>query len=252
MKHKIGKLTKRSICAVCMLLPNLWSMAQTPTPSDSPPHIVYFIPGQGADHRSFQYIELQDSFEVRVLEFLVPEPNEEMPSYARRMAAQIDTTTSFSLIGASLGGMIAVEMNTFLRPKKTIILSSIKGRHEMPIRYKFLRYLPLHKVFGGKFYIWSTNLGRPFVEPEGKAVEDLARSMLAAKDPNFMKRAIHCIVTWDNTEVPDNLIHIHGDKDHTLPFRYIKDVVTIKGGSHMIVMTRPKEISALLNQHLGE
>lgn len=248
MSHQILFFRLSSLlCLLLLTFGRLNAAHVSPMPAT---HHLYIIPGQGADHRAFQFLEWPEGVEVHILEFLVPESGELMPSYARRMAAQIDTTHPFSLMGASLGGMIAIEMNSFLTPEKTIILSSIKGRQEMPGRYKILRYVPLHRVFGGSLYIWATNVFRPYFEPEGAIVDDLARQMLADKDPRFMKRAIHCIVNWDNTEVPPNLLHIHGEKDHTLPFKCVADAVEVKGGSHMIVMTRPEEVSAIINDYL--
>ena len=51
------------------------------------------------------------------------------------------------------------------------------------------------------------------------------------------------------TEVVDQeFIHIHGTNDHTLPFKHIKPNYIIKGGSHMMTLTRGEEMSALLNR----
>ena len=70
-----------------------------------------------------------------------------MAQYARKLIPKIDTSASFILIGVSLGGMVAAELNEILHPLQTIIISSAKNRHELPKRYKFMRVLPLYKLF---------------------------------------------------------------------------------------------------------
>jgi pimeloyl-ACP methyl ester carboxylesterase len=215
-------------------------------------HKVYLLPGQAADGRSFQFLELDPAYEIEVLEHLTPERGERMPSYARRIAADIDTTRPFSLVGVSLGGMTAVEMSKFLNPTQIILIASLKGQQEMAPRYKFLRAVPLYRIFSGSFYLWAVNIVRPWFEHDSDGVDDISRAMLKDMDPHYFKRAIHCIVTWKNEEVPENLLHIHGDQDNTLPYQYIGEAICLEGGTHMMVMTRAAEISEIINQTLAK
>ena len=233
---------------------SLWGLFLFPylLMSQTASHKVYLIPGQGADYRSFQFLELDDCYETEVLEHPLPFHKERMESLARRTASSIDTTQPYSLVGVSLGGMLAMEMSKFLEPEHIIIVASIKGRHEMPWRYKMLGVLPLYKLFGGNFYNYAANVVRPWFEYDSGRVDDISRLMLADKHPKYLRRAIHCIMTWDNTTVPDNLTHIHGDKDNTLPYKHIEDAICIPGGTHMMIMTSAKEVSAIINDTLGE
>ena len=95
---------------------------------------LYLIPGQGADWRSYQFLDLAD-YDTVIIPHLIPHKNETLPEYAKRMSAAIDTTETFSLIGVSFGGMICVEISKFLNPHKVIIISSAKGKHELPFGY---------------------------------------------------------------------------------------------------------------------
>ncbi|MEM7371568.1 MAG: alpha/beta hydrolase [Bacteroidota bacterium] len=225
----------------------LYFMAQ-----DSNRHKVYLIPGQAADYRSFQFLELDDKYEIEIIEHPLPERNESMVSLARRLSASIDTTRSYSFVGVSLGGMLAIEMSKYLQPEKIIIIASIKGQQEMPKRYKFLRVVPLYKLFNGGFYQWGANFLRPLFEHDSDQVDEISRAMLEAKPRNYIKRTIHCIITWRNETIPENLVHIHGDKDNTLPHKNIGEAITIKNGTHMMVMTSAKEVSQIINQTLAE
>ena len=211
---------------------------------------IYLIPGQGADGRLFKDITIHQ-YDTIILNFITPYKNETMQSYARRMAERIDTTCKYSIVGVSLGGMLAVEMNKFLDPEETIIISSAKCKKELPVKYRMFNYFSLHKVLSGKFYIWGAKLGQPILEPAGKENRLFFREMLNAKDPMFMKRAVAMIVSWDNTEYADNIIHIQGKKDHTIPTRRTSPTIIVNDGNHVIAMKNSKLVSELLNQYLN-
>ena len=44
--------------------------------------------------------------------------------------------------------------------------------------------------------------------------------------------------------------HIHGDKDHTIPIKNIEYDYLIEGGSHMMMITRAREINEIIAQIL--
>src|SRR6478735_6112289 len=81
---------------------------------------VYFISGLAADERLFHNLQLPENIKIKYLPWLEPEKAESMNSYCRRLAAPIDTNSGFVLVGLSFGGMAAIEMNKFLRPRKTV------------------------------------------------------------------------------------------------------------------------------------
>src|ERR1700760_4148935 len=107
---------------------------------------TYFISGIGADERMFTHIRLPDEFEIRHIHWIEPDRNETLPSYAHRLANQIDTTKPFALIGFSLGGIMAVEIAKILKPVCTILISSIPVSASLPRLYAFANRLQLQKV----------------------------------------------------------------------------------------------------------
>ncbi|RMG25011.1 MAG: alpha/beta hydrolase [Bacteroidetes bacterium] len=239
---------KRSILLMAVSLP-LLLFAQHTAPYMKANKVVYLLPGQGADGRLFQRIHIEH-YDTVVLEYLIPEKHESMAEYARRMAAQVDTTRPYSFVGVSLGGMVAVEMAKFLQPEETVIIASAKSRHDMPNRYKIFRYFPLHRILGGRFYLWGTRIAQPLFEPMSQEDQALFRAMLREKDPTFMKRAIRCIVEWESESYPQQVLHIHGTDDHTLPFKSAHAHIAIEKGTHTMTLSRAEELSALLNQHI--
>jgi len=108
--------------------------------------ILYLIPGQGADARQFQKLDLDRNFEIRNIEYFTPEKRWKMKDFARALSQQIDTSSKYIIIGVSLGGMLATEMGEFLDPEKIILISSAKCRDELPGRYTFQKTIPINKV----------------------------------------------------------------------------------------------------------
>ncbi len=223
------------------------SMSAQDHPSDTPPTIIYLIPGQGSDYRVFKNLSFDSSFEIRNIYYSVPEKKMQLPDFARELSAQIDTSRNFILIGVSLGGMIASEMNEFLSPEKTILISSAKNRKELPFRYRFQRIIPLYKIFPKRVLKGGAFIMQPLVEPDRNKDKDTFVGMLKDKDPDFLKRTIGMIMQWDRTEYNKNILHIHGDKDKTIPIRNVKYDHLVPKGSHMMVLTRGEEISAIIN-----
>ena len=210
---------------------------------------VYLIPGQGSDGRLFQQIHIENYDTVHI-RYLLPEKEESLTQYASRLAAQIDTTAPYSIVGVSLGGMIATELSDLLSPEEVIIISSAKSKYELPTRYKIFKIVPLYKIIGGKTIIKSAKLAQPIFEPTDKITQAHFHAMISDKEPYFMKRAVAWIITWNRTTYDADIIHIHGDRDHTLPLKHVDPNQIVKGGSHIMTMTKSEEISKLLNFYL--
>jgi pimeloyl-ACP methyl ester carboxylesterase len=212
--------------------------------------VVYLIPGQGADARQFDLLDLDPQFEVRHIEYFTPEKGWKMQEFAEALAQQIDTTIRYSIVGVSLGGMLASEMGDFLHPEKIILISSAKFRRELPGRYTFQKYIPLHVLVPPKLTKGGAKMLQPIVEPDSRNHKEFFREMLNDKDPLFLKRTVAMIIGWERKEPGDPIVHIHGDKDHTIPIKNVEYDYLIDGGSHMMVYTRADEISAILNKIL--
>lgn len=149
-------------------------------------------------------------------------------------------------MGTSLGGMLATEMTDFLKPEKTIIISSAKCRKELPHRYRFQRAIPLHKLVPKGMMKWGAKIMQPIVEPDRNKEKEIFKSMLEDKDKRFVKRSVNMIINWGRDSYDERIIHIHGDKDNTLPIKKVKYDYLIKDGSHMMTLTRGKELSGLI------
>ena len=156
--------------------------------------IVYLIPGQGADLRLFNNLNIDSAFEIKHVQYFTPEKGLTLQEYSKQLSSQIDTTQEFVLIGVSLGGMIATEMAEFLSPQKVIIISSAKNRKELPLQYRFQKNIPLYKLLTPNLAKKGALIMQPIVEPDRNKEKETFVQMLKDKDPVFLKRTIEMII----------------------------------------------------------
>ena len=117
-------------------------MAKTP---------IYFVPGLAASTSIFEFLELpSDKYEIHYLDWLIPKnTTESIEDYAQRMCGLIKHENPV-LIGVSFGGIIVQEMSKLIDTKKTIIISSVKSKHELPKRLKLAKVTKAYKLFPTK------------------------------------------------------------------------------------------------------
>lgn len=107
---------------------------------------IYLLSGLGADKRVFSRLVFSANHVIRHIEWISPISNEGLSSYAERLSRQIDEAEPFCLVGISFGGMVAVELNKFVKPLQTIIISSASTDVQIPWYYKVLGRLKIHTL----------------------------------------------------------------------------------------------------------
>lgn len=214
---------------------------------------IYLFPGQGADERLFSELDI-DSTYFEIVHVVYPEPlkKEALKEYALRIIDQIDTTNDFFLIGVSFGGMLACEIADIKKPKALILISSAKNREELPAQYRVQKFIPIYRLLSGKALLWGAKKLQAIVEPDSKNKKSIFESMLSEKTPHYMKWSIHMICTWNKSSLPESYLHIHGEEDNTIPIRRIENSVSISNGSHMICLTKAKEINPLITAYINQ
>jgi esterase/lipase len=212
--------------------------------------IVYLIPGQGADSRLFKNLKIDNRFDVENIEYFTPEKSWDMKDFAQALSSKIDTNRTYYIIGVSLGGMLATEMGDFLNPEKIIVVSSAKSYNEFPGRYLFQKKLPVYKIVPAGIVKFGAQVLQPLVEPDRKYDRETFAAMLKAKSKKFLKRTSTMILEWDRVTYRDDIIHIHGNNDHTIPIKNVNYDYLIKDGSHMMILTKGDEMSKLINRIL--
>ena|SRR5436190_1907836 len=212
---------------------------------------IYFLSGLGADSRAFKYLTFPSNIKTVFIEWLVPEKNDSFKTYAERIAAVIDTSSPFALIGLSFGGMLATEVMEFITPQKTILISSAARRQELPFYYKLAGTLQLNKLLPKKNIHKSTIFTNWLFSISARNDKFLLQEILTASDPLFSKWAINEIVNWKRTTSPTNIIRIHGNKDRVLPIINFKPGYLVKDGGHFMIANKADEISAIIQRELN-
>jgi pimeloyl-ACP methyl ester carboxylesterase len=212
---------------------------------------VYFISGMAADKRVFHHIQLPQGFEAVFLDWITPENEESLPSYAMRLANNIDTTEPFALIGLSFGGMLAIEIAKQYHPAATILISSVPISGHLPGYFRAAAKLKLHKIVPVSLLKTSAAAKRFFTR-ERADDKKLLWQIINESDTRLIKWSMHAILNWQNDTIPKPIWHIHGTRDEILPIRFTQPTHTIQKAGHMLIMTDAAIVNEILAGLLGQ
>lgn len=207
---------------------------------------IYFVPGLAASKEIFKNIRLpEEQYGVFILEWLIPEKDELLETYARRMAALV-TEPNAVLVGVSFGGVMAQEMSAFLSLKKLIIISSVKTRHELPKRLKFARKTGAYKLVPTSWALSVKDLTKFAIGPRSRKRLNLYQEYLSVRDKWYLDWSIKQMVCWEREIEVAGVVHIHGDADIVFPIKHIKNTIILEGGTHVMVLNKGSKVSKLL------
>lgn len=210
---------------------------------------VYFVSGLAADSRVFKNIQLPVHCVPVFLEWIDPLPRESLKNYAGRLAAGINSSEPFAIIGLSMGGMITAEIARQYKPAFVILISSIPSSKQLPFYFKAAGTLRLHKIVPVKLVKSAAKLKRVFTsELDGDKI--ILRNIIQDSDPHFISWAMDAILKWKSEGLPGPYVHIHGSSDEVLPMRFTNPTHIIPRAGHLMVMNRAGEINAILEEVL--
>jgi pimeloyl-ACP methyl ester carboxylesterase len=211
---------------------------------------AYFISGLAADRRAFARLKLPAYITIKHVEWIEPLEKESLQDYCKRLSSQINTDDEFILIGLSFGGMVAIELNRFLHPKDIILISSIATKNELPLRFKVIYFLKLHRILPANMIKLPVRLIYWFFNARTKKEKSLLLEYIQNVSNNYLKWSINAVLSWKNSERPQNLFHIHGTADRIFPFDTTHADVKVKDGGHLMVYDKADEINRILNERL--
>jgi len=201
---------------------------------------VYFLPGLAANSLIFERIKLQESiFEIHLVDWEMPKKNENLLGYAKRMA-ELVTLPKAVLIGVSFGGVLAQEMALFLDLRKLIIISSVKSNLELSLTMKIAKTTKAYKLMPTGLFQNIDLLPKFSFGNVLKQRIKLYQKYLSVLEKTYLDWAIEQMVLWDRVEVDKNVIHIHGDADAIFPIKNIRNFIVVKGGTHIMILSKYK------------
>ena len=213
---------------------------------------IYFVPGLAASSKIFEYLQFpEEKFELHFLEWILPlSENEPIEAYALRMANFVKKDQPV-LVGVSYGGIMVQEMSKHLKPKKVILVSSIKSNKELPKRLKVIQKTKIYKLFPAHAIKNIEGFFKYAFGDYAKKRVKIYKEYLSVRDETYLKWAIYNVLHWNQKKPMENLIHIHGVDDEIFPIKHIKNCITIEKGTHIMILQKAKKISKIIIDSLN-
>ena len=212
---------------------------------------IYLLSGLGVDKSVFQFIQFPAESNIEFLDWIEPQKDEDLQSYARRIAEKVKRDEPFLLIGLSFGGMVACEMQEILKPKKTILISSVCRRQELPRLYRLAGNLHLLRLMPSKHLLKPNRLLYWLFGIKKEKDRKHLKEILVNTNPGFSKWAMTQIVNWKREKITEGIIRIHGDSDRVLPINHFEPKYRIVDGGHFMIVTHSSEISKILDSEFN-
>ena len=209
---------------------------------------VYLLPGIGCDHRLFDHFPLE-GYKTVALDWPPFPKGCTLASIAQAMVGQIDRNEPHVLVGVSMGGMVAQELAVLTNPVKVVLISSWTGPQEHPPALRFMKKMHWWWVINS-FTVWASWPVKRFLGQRDRADDKLLYAMALSETAAKIRIGIGAVMDWKGSPWKGPLGRIHGDKDMVIPLRFPVDYV-VKGGEHIMVLSRSKEVAGLLQKAIA-
>ena len=212
---------------------------------------IYFMPGLAAGPEIFENLELDsEKYTLHYLKWIKPlAVEEDIDNYACRLSDKIKEKNPV-LVGVSFGGILAQELAKFVKPRKIIIISSVKNQEELPKRFKFAKFTKIYKFFPTKVIVNFEDYAVFFLGKTLTKKANLYKKYLSVRSKRYLKWSILNVIQWKQLKPVENIVHIHGTKDTIFPIKNIKNAIEIEGGTHVMILTKAKKISKIIDEVL--
>lgn len=199
---------------------------------------VYFMPGMAANPLIFERIKLDAIlFEVCYLEWEIPKLNETLADYTKRIILHIKHENPV-LIGVSFGGIVVQEIAKIINVRKVIIVSSVKTNSEFPKRIQLAKKTFMYKLIPMQLLVYLGTWAKLLVGEKTKNKMQLYDTFLSVRDIHYLKWSVEKVIFWNRSQIDDQVIHIHGNKDRMFPIQNIKKCIVVEGGTHVMIITK--------------
>lgn len=131
-----------------------------------------------------------------------------------------------TVVGTSLGGIVACEIANQIELKRLILIGSAVSKKEISGLLRLLH--PLVDLAPLEFIRFSA----------GSLPSDLS-AMFSESEPEFIRRMCKAVFQWEGLKADVELLRIHGKHDKVIPLP-VGTPDPIEGG-HLIVMTHAEE-----------
>ena len=185
----------------------------------------YVLPGMGATSEMFTgpWRKLANT---SFLDWPVKTTAQSIPELAQEIIHAQSIQHGDSLIGTSLGGIVACEISNQIELKHLVLIASASTHQEINRLLHMLS--PLAKLTPIEWFQQTVS-----------SIDSQLTDMFAQSNPRFIRTMSQAIFKWQGLRSKVIPFRIHGTKDPVIPMPQEVDV-TIEGG-HLIAMTHPAE-----------
>ena len=216
--------------------------------------MIYLLPGMSPDLRLFDRL-LPLLPGAVVVPWIEPLKGESIGQYAERLAGGLSalaprehalsrSESRLFVCGVSFGGIVARELAHAISARGCVLVSSVRTPAELPPWFRVMRYSP-----AGSERVLAAVGSLAASMPRHMRTRSTARlTKLAGSGGAWHRWATAAVLRWrprpELDEIPT--LHIHGDCDTTLPLRYVRPDVVIRGGGHVLPLTHAEELARLI------
>ncbi len=185
----------------------------------------YVLPGMGAskDMYTNDWLALDD---YAFLNWPRGFRGDTIPLLAAHFIEEHSITSSDSIVGTSLGGMVACEIANQIATEKVVLISSALKPEEVS---QFLE--SIHPL------IDFTPI--EFLKRLAKIVPSELAHLFVEADAALIRRMCRAVFNWEGHQSEAHVFRIHGRRDRVIPMPMQVDRVV--DGGHMIAMTHASE-----------
>ena len=192
--------------------------------------------------------------------WIEPGAGDDLPGYARRMAAvieaRVDRRRRLLLGGSSFGGMLALEVARILRPDGVVLIGSCRDlRGVRPSLAALLPIAPRVPLVAHRLFArlgWWASFAFGARDDDDRR---LFAAMLRSSPPRRVQWACGAMAGWRPLPLPGvPVFALHGGDDRLLPAERARssdpEVVVVAGAGHLLPLTHPEPTNAFLRSVL--
>ena len=205
---------------------------------------ILLLTGMTPDARIFERLfELLPT--ASVVPWIPPAAHECIQEYACRLADSISVRGDVVVCGVSFGGIIAQELAIQLNARACVLISSVRGVRQLPPWYRMLRPFAIGPV---EAILGAVGLAADLCPARLRTNSTTRLTKLAGDAGAWHRWATASVLRWVPSRELEKLriVQIHGGHDTTFPMRYVNPDVVIANGGHVLPLTHPTEIAAVL------
>jgi len=158
-----------------------------------------------------------------------------MKEYAEQFIEHHGIVPGDTLVGMSLGGMLACEISKALEIRQLVLISSGTRREHISPFLRRLGFLGQRMPFA-----WLQSLPMPPATRFRRRLLGMFREV----EPSFLNWAC-TLAPWEGMDGHPNFTRIHGDRDQVFPFPYQAERIhyRLRRAAHLAVLERQKEVN---------